>query len=119
MTYPMPTTYSGARGEQAAADFLERREFVIIARNWRRRECEIDIIARKRGVLYMVEVKYRHSDGAGSGLEYITAKKLKRMAYAANRWVEESSWRGDYRLAAIEVSGDDYRVTEFVDCIEL
>jgi len=114
----MQTTYIGSRGEQVAASYLDQLGYEIIERNWRRRECEIDVVARKDGVLYVVEVKYRHSDIAGSGLEYVTAQKLRQMGYAANRWVAENRWSGEYVLAAVEVSGDTFEVTAFIDCIE-
>lgn len=113
----MQTTQIGNRAEQAAANYLERADYEIIMRNWRRRDCEIDIVARKASVICLVEVKYRSSDVAGSGIEYIAHDKLRQMAYAAERWVSEHGWRGEYMLAAIEVSGEHFEVTAFVDDI--
>lgn len=115
----MQTTYIGRQAEQAAVDFLLRQGYGILAQNWRRRECEIDIVARKDGCVYLVEVKFRMTDEAGSGLEYIGPQKLRQMAYAAERWVAEHRWGQEYALAAVEVSGPGYEVTEFIDCIEL
>ena len=114
----MQTTYIGQKAEQVASEYLGRLGYEVVDRNWRRRTCEIDIVARKDGVIHFVEVKYRQTDIAGSGLEYITTKKLQQMAYAAQRWVAENNWLGEYTLAAIEVSGDGFEVTEFIDCIE-
>lgn len=114
----MQTTFIGNRGEQVAAGYLERQGFKVLERNWRRRQCEIDIVAQKGTVVYLVEVKYRQTDIAGSGLDYITPQKLNQMAYAANRWVAENNWTGEYTLAAIEVSGETFRVTEFIDPID-
>jgi len=113
----MVTTEIGQRAEQQAAEYLEREGYRVVGRNWRRRDCEIDIVARRGAVVYFVEVKYRAADGSGSGLEYITAKKLKRMAYAASRWIQEAGWVGEYQLAAIEVSGESFEVTAFIDDI--
>lgn len=109
------TTDIGNRAEQKAADYLAHRGFEIVGRNWRRRDCEIDIVAKKIGAVFFVEVKYRSDDRSGSGLEFITQQKLRRMAYGASRWVQEHHWRGEYQLAAIEVSGDGYDVTAFID----
>ena len=39
------------------------------------------------------------------------------MEYAARRWVAENGWNGEYVLAAVEVGGDDYHVSAFIDCI--
>ncbi len=113
----MQTTTIGNRAEQVAVEYLNRLGHTIINRNWRRRECEIDIVTNLSGAVYFVEVKYRVSDTAGSGMEYITHSKLKRMRYAAERWVAEHDWRGEYMLAAIEVSGEAFEVTDFVECI--
>jgi putative endonuclease len=111
----MHTTTIGNRAEQVAAEYLERQGYHVVRRNWRQRDCEIDIIARKGQTMYFVEVKFRMTDGAGSGLEYITAQKLRQMAYAASRWVAAYAWREEYALAAVEVSGETFEVTAFVD----
>jgi putative endonuclease len=111
----MQTTFIGRMAEQVAAEYLEEQGFRILDQNWRRRECEIDIIAMKEGVVYLVEVKYRGSDGAGKGLDYITAAKIRQMSYAARRWVAESNWNGEYTLAAIELEGEKFQVMAFID----
>lgn len=113
----MQTTYIGRHAEAAAVRYLEARGYQVVARNWRRRECEIDIVARNDTTIHLVEVKYRGSDGAGRGLEYITPQKLRQMTYAANRWVAENRWYGEYVLSAIEVSGEAYEITAFIDNI--
>lgn len=115
----MQTTYVGNYAEQIAADYVERQGYKVIGRNWQRPDCEIDIIAQKDRTVSFVEVKYRFSDSAGSGMEYITTQKLRRMAYAASRWVAAHDWRGPYVLSAVEVSGHDFEVTGFIDVIEL
>lgn len=111
------TVEIGRRAEQVAAEYLVRQGFYIAARNWRQRDCEIDIVARRGDTMFFVEVKYRLTNEAGSGIEYITAAKLRQMAYAARRWVHDQQWRGEYALAAIEISGPGYAVTQFVDDI--
>lgn len=114
----MQTTMIGRRAEEVAAEYLERRGYAIIGRNWRQRDCEIDVIAQKDGCVHFVEVKYRSSDIAGSGLEYIDSKKLLRMSYAAQRWTHANRWRGPYVLSAVEVSDALFEVTEYIESIE-
>jgi putative endonuclease len=73
----------GVRGEDAAAGWLAERGYSILARNFRSRSGEIDIVAEKDGVLAFVEVKSWQSYGAAD-LEYaIGAEKQRRIASAA------------------------------------
>lgn len=111
----MSSTDVGRRAEQAAAVYLDMRGFKIIEQNWRRPRAEIDIIAKKDGVMHLIEVKYRRSDDQGGGLEAITATKLKHMQRAAWLWSEETKWRGEQVLSAIEVAGPDYVVISFIE----
>lgn len=109
------STQTGRVAEQAAANYLLKKGFIVRDKNWRTRWCEIDIVAQKGNTMYFFEVKYRKNNAWGSGFDYITAKKLKQMAFAAEFWVNNYSWEGEFCLAAIEVSGSDYTVTA---CIE-
>ena len=110
----MSTTATGRRAEAVAADFLRYKGCEILAQNWRTRQCEIDVIAARGAVVYLCEVKYRRTTRQGYGLDYITPKKLSQMRFAAESWVHRYSWRGEYQLCAIEVSGEDFRITAVV-----
>jgi len=102
---------TGLRAEAVAADFLLQKGCQILARNWRTRWCEIDIVAERAAVAYFCEVKYRLRSSQGDGLDYITPKKVRQMQFAAGLWVAAQHWRGEYQLCAIEVTGPDFRVT--------
>ena len=105
---PMTTRQIGDKGEQAAADWLMARGHEIVARNWRTRYCEIDIVSVKGEVLYFTEVKYRKNDDFGDGLAAITAKKQRQMRFAAELFLAgkpECSGMAAKLLAA-SVNGD-------------
>lgn len=102
----MTTFEIGRKAEAAAAAFLVRKGCDVIAQNWRTRRCEIDIVAVRNDVVYLCEVKYRSNDQHGSGIDYITPKKLQQMHFAAESWVHYHGWQGEYQLCVIEVSGD-------------
>jgi len=104
----------GRAAESAAVEYLKSQVYKILDQNWRTRLCEIDIVAKKNKTIYFVEVKYRHNSEQGQGLDYITPAKLKQMTFAARMWLADNVWDGDYSLAAMEVSGADYSVTEFL-----
>jgi putative endonuclease len=69
----------GALGEDAAAAWYEAAGYTIIARNWRVREGEIDLIARRARVLVVCEVKTRTSSTFGMPVEAITRTKQMRL----------------------------------------
>ena len=62
-----------------AAEFLTKRGFALLERNFTTRRGEIDIIASKDGVFHFVEVKYRRNLRWGRPVEAVTAKKIWRI----------------------------------------
>jgi putative endonuclease len=110
------TNYAhGHEAEKRAAEYLKKQGYKILELNWRRPRAEIDITAsQKRGPVVLVEVKYRENAAQGGGLDYITPRKLTQMQFAAELWVAESGYDGEYVLAAIELSGSAYAVTHFL-----
>lgn len=113
----MTTRQIGDKGEQAAADWLTARGHEIVARNWRTRYCEIDIVSVKGEALYFTEVKYRKNDDFGDGLAAITAKKQRQMRFAAELFLAgrpECSGMAAKLLAA-SVSGDPPAVQAVVE----
>ena len=114
---PMTTRQIGDKGEQAAADWLTARGHEIVARNWRTRYCEIDIVSVKGEVLYFTEVKYRKNDDFGDGLAAITAKKQRQMRFAAELFLAGRPEYGGMaaKLLAASVSGDPPAVQAVVE----
>ncbi len=99
----MSTTAIGREAESAVADALRKLKHAIVAQNWRSRWCEIDVISTHKKTVYFTEVKYRSNDAWGSGLEYITPKKLQQMQFAAEFWLAENGWSGEVVLQGAEV----------------
>jgi putative endonuclease len=73
----------GKTGEDLACGELERRGYEIIARRWRQRGGEIDIIARDGPTTVFVEVKARDGAAFGGGVEAVTARKQRRIVQLA------------------------------------
>ena len=101
----------GHDAEKAAAEYLINLGYKIIELNWKTRFCEIDVVAEKDKTMYFVEVKSRKSTAFGTGLDYITPKKLQQMSFAAEMWVNQHKWLGNYQLAAIEIDGTTQEIT--------
>lgn len=105
---------AGHEAEQKAAKYLKNQGYKILEINWRTKYCEIDIVAEKGKRVYFTEVKYRKTHAYGTGLEYITPKKVKQMQFAAEMWVASHNWNNEYALAAIELAGSEYEITNFL-----
>ncbi len=77
----------GRRGEDLAAEFLTAQGFVVLSRNWRCREGELDLVATDRTRLVVCEVKTRAGLGFGAPAEAVTAAKAARIRRLAAAWL--------------------------------
>ena len=78
---------AGAQAEEVAAKFLAANGLEIIARNFRTRQGEIDVVARDGATLVFVEVRQRSRSDYGGALESIDERKQRRIAAAANGYL--------------------------------
>ena len=83
----MPKTKSGAFGEDIAAVHLEQHGFRVVARNFRTRFGEIDLIAEDARYLVFVEVKTRAANARVSAAEAVTPAKQAKLRYAAEEYL--------------------------------
>lgn len=74
---------AGAEGEELACRHLMALGFAILARNFRCRSGEVDVIARDGTVTVFVEVKHRRGSAHGAGYESVTFGKRRRIVRAA------------------------------------
>jgi putative endonuclease len=79
----------GASGEEVAARLLEKDGFVIVDRNWRVPEGEVDLIARRGDLVVFCEVKTRRTDMWGDPSEAVAVVKQVRLKRLAARWMRE------------------------------
>lgn len=85
----------GALGEQIAVEHLRGLGLQILARNWRCRYGELDVIAAEGGaVVVFVEVKTRSGDRFGGPEQAVTPPKLRRLRRLAGIWLagQEHRW---------------------------
>lgn len=90
----------GRRGEDAAARFLERHGYEIVARNWECCAGEADIIARDEHAIVFVEVKTRSDCEKGFPAEAVTAEKRERYERIACLFLS------DYDISDVNVRFD-------------
>ena len=91
----------GAQAEELCAEFLQRAGLRILARNWRCRHGEIDLVAQDGDTLVFAEVRLRSDPRFGGAAESITAAKRGRLVAASRLYLAgcgESPCRFDVLL---------------------
>lgn len=82
-----PHLLRGRQAEEAALDHLRRLGFKLVARNFRCRHGELDLVMEDKETLVFVEVRYRRSDKFGSAEESIDGRKRRRIVNAASYYL--------------------------------
>lgn len=92
------------RSEDEAANFLRKHGYTILARNYRSRYAEIDIIAQKGDCIAFVEVKARRTDRWGGPFEAVNARKRKKIIALADSYIATHRRRNvAYRFDIISI----------------
>ena len=123
----------GARAEELCADYLRGKGYRIVARNYRCRGWEIDIIAeqntapaplrllwKKDGYLVFAEIKMRSGRGYGEAREAVDRRKQQRIRLAALTYLSEYGGSLQPRFDVIEVyaSGDGFEINHIENAFE-
>jgi len=116
-----PRQSLGKLGEDLACAELSRRGSAILARRYRSRFGEIDIVARDGETTVFVEVKARDGDRFGDGADAVTGWKQRRIAgmavdYLARHRLHDRPCRFD--VVAIDVSSRPPQVEVYVNAFE-
>ncbi len=106
----------GALGERIAAEYLSRRGYRIIAKNYRKPWAEIDLISIKDSIVHFVEVKsvsyetkvqldYVLSRETWRPEELVHSFKLKQISKGIRSWLQENGYTGDFQIdvAAVRI----------------
>ncbi len=100
------TQQSGEAAERQAASFLEGQGLTVIARNYRCRGGEIDLIAQDGDSLVFVEVRARRNTNYGGAAASITHRKQQRLIYAARHYLMHLPHEPLCRFDAILIDGE-------------
>lgn len=116
----------GALAEQATSVFLEKQGYEILDRNYRKPWGEIDIIARKDGVIVFIEVKANAEYSHESFAPQVRADrtKLRKVIKSAMLYLEfelkdlESEWRVDIIAVTAHTYANKAHITHFKNVAE-
>ncbi len=113
----------GEQGEKIAIDFLKRHRFKIVARNYRCKFGEIDIIARdSENILSFIEVKTRTSPTHGTPQEAVHFKKQEQISRVALEFVQRHGLENHparFDVVAVICSPSGYTVELIQNAFEL
>lgn len=93
----------GAAGERAAALYYQLRGYRVLARNFRTRQGEIDLVVGRGGMVVFVEVKTRGKDAIASPREWVDFAKQRRILLAARAYLAELGSEPCVRFDVMEV----------------
>ena len=109
----------GDRGEQVVVDYLETSGHEIVARNYKTKLFEVDIISKKNKALYFTEVKYRGGSDFGAGLDFIDQKKQQKMRLAVEGFMAANPEYADFiPTLAVAAVGKDFKLEEWFELDE-
>ena len=106
----------GNKGERIAADFLKKKDYQIIAKQYRTRVGEIDLVAKDGEEVVFVEVKTITTKSFGHPEESVTEKKLMHIARTAELFLKEHAWEEKpFRIdvIAIFLDGESVEIEHF------
>lgn len=113
----MNTREIGKKAEDMAANYLFSKGYDVVVRNWRFKKAEIDLIARKEGILIFVEVKYRSYDHFGAPEISVDEEKERLLLDAGAAYAEHvgHDWAVRFDIVSILKSDSGYRIEHFED----
>lgn len=101
---------TGKRGEELAAEFLVKKDYIILEKNWRRHYLEVDLICMDGDMLVLVEVKTRADLHHGLPEEAITRKKERHLIEAAELYIDLKEMENEIRFDIVSVWDEDGEV---------
>ena len=101
----------GQEGERIACDFLIKK-YIVLERNWRWKNAEIDIICIETSTLIFVEVKCRSSEKFGQPHEFVNEKKQKLMIDAAEAYLDllDKDYEERFNIISIILSKLEFKI---------
>lgn len=119
----MTTADLGRLGEDAAEGFLQAKGMGCLARRFRIRRGEVDLVMESGDLLVFVEVKTRLGSGFGRGAESVGPEKRRRLARAAEAFLaEQEAFDRPCRFDVVEVEPDrsgGWRISHIEDAFRL
>lgn len=107
----------GKKGEQLAVDYLLKKDYQILERNYRFQKAEVDIIAQINDTLAIVEVKTRSTKDFGNPQDFVKPKQIQRLVKAVDEFVLVNGLDIEVRfdIIAIIKTGKQFEIEHLED----
>ena len=107
----------GKKGEQLAVDFLLKKGYHILERNYRFDKAEVDILAQTKDILAVIEVKTRSTSDFGNPQDFVKPKQIERLVKAVDEYISVNQLDLEVRfdIIAIVKSGKDFEIEHLKD----
>jgi putative endonuclease len=107
----------GKKGEQLAVDYLISKGYTVVKRNYRFQKAEVDIIAKLKDTLAIVEVKTRSTVDFGNPQDFVKPKQIQRLVKAVDEYVTVNKLDVEVRfdIIAIVKDGNSFKIEHLED----
>ncbi len=93
----------GKKGEQLAVDFLSKKGYDILEKNYRYLKSEVDIIARKENIVVAVEVKTRSTPEFGNPQDFVKPKQIQSLVKAIDHYITDNDLDVEVRFDIVAI----------------
>ena len=103
---PTNSIQKGQQYEDLALDYLRKQGLELIARNYKCKWGELDLLMLEQDTLVIVEVRYRKNARYGSAVESVTANKQARIVAATKHYIMSNKINQPMRFDVLAITGD-------------
>jgi len=100
----------GKEGEKFAEKFLSNKGYQLLARNYRYKRGEIDLIMKKGNLFCFIEVKLRSNIHFGQPEDFVTNNQRDLIIASAENFTHEQNWEGDIRFDIVALTENDLEI---------
>lgn len=103
---------TGKLGEKIAEDYLKKRGYKIIDRNFKTKYGEIDLVCLRGNKLIIIEVRTKIGENFGSPEDSLNKNKLRKIWLNARNYSAGKKWRGDVNIDAVCIVLNSDKIVE-------
>ncbi len=93
----------GKKGEQLAVEFLIKKGYEIVERNYTYKKAEVDIIAQLKNTLAIIEVKTRSTSNFGNPQDFVKPKQIQNLVKAVDEYINSNNLEVEVRFDIIAI----------------